>query len=107
MYFNRPSTYPDIGWIGHASADIVHNFVCSEESHGIWIALERLHNSKYPGEVGGGVGTAWIGAIDALLRGVDVDNHVYAGSIEYAGAQIVVRSWIDIVNSNSIDLARS
>lgn len=97
-------TYSDVWRVGLAGVDVVHDFVCREERHCIRIAFERLHNRENAGQVVESVRAARIGAVDALLRRVDIDDHVDTCGIEDARAKIVVGTRVDIVNTNGVDL---
>jgi hypothetical protein len=98
-------THPDIWRIGLRSWNIIHNLIRRKESYGIGISLERLHNSKNALQIRKVIRARRIRAIDALLRGIDIDNQIDTGGIEDASAQIVVGSRIDIVNAYGVNLS--
>ena len=92
---------------GHSADGIglVDNLVAGEESQGVGVVLEGLDDGKSAVEIGGIVRLPRIPAAQGLAdQGrVDVKDHVHAGGIEDAGARIVVRIGVEVVDTDSVD----
>ena len=88
---------------------LVDHLVTSEESEGIWVALERLDDSKNALEVAFVVGADWVLTVQALAtsRAIDIQDHVDTSGIEDRRAIIVVGVRVEVVNTDGVHLRES
>lgn len=84
---------------------IVHDLVAGEEAEGVGVVLEGLNDCKGAVKVLGIIRFPRVEAGKGLAdqRGVDVEKHVHARSVEDTGALIVVEIRVEVVNTDGVD----
>lgn len=102
-------SYANVHGIELSRAQVVHDFVGSEEAQRVGEVLEVLDDAEDTCEIFCVVARPWRSTIDALSsqRRIDVKDHVDAGRVEDGGACRMVELRVDIVDADRVDLALS
>ena len=99
-------TYSDIGWINCRCLVIVDEFIASEESHGVWVVLERLDYAKDMSKVINVVCAGRVIAVNRHKRSIHIKYHIDTSCVEDTCTIVVVRVGIDVIDADGIDLSK-
>ena len=99
-------TYSNIWWINGGCVDIVDEFIAREESHGVWVILERLDHTKDVCKVINVVCAGRVIAIDGHKGSIHIKYHVDTSRVEDTCALVVIRVGIDVIHADGIDLIK-